>query len=103
MRASPNSRYDRRSGKSGGPIRGSQVMRQSQNRQAPVTIALGGVCLFSLGLAGCGREAGLNLAKSEARTDSVITERANDSIVRSKQELASPGGKSSSGGLAGAD
>jgi hypothetical protein len=69
-------------------------MRQSHIRQAPFAIALGGACLLGIGIAGCSRDAGLDLAKSEAKTDSIISERANDSIVRSKQELASADGKS---------
>lgn len=73
-------------------------MRQSHTRQAPIAIALGGACLFSIGIAGCSRDAGLDLAKDEAKTDSVITERANDAILRSKQELATSGGKSGAKG-----
>jgi hypothetical protein len=63
-------------------------------------MALGGACLFSIGFAGCGRDAGLDLAKDEARTDNVIAERASESILRSRQELASAGGKSVKGGVA---
>ena len=68
-------------------------MQKTHTRQTPIAIALGGACLFSIGIAGCSRNAGLDLAKDEAKTDSVITERANDAILRSKQELAGTTGK----------
>jgi len=68
-------------------------MWQSHKRQGPIAVAFGGACLFSLGFAGCAREPGLDLAKQDARTDSAITERANESILRSRKELASATGK----------
>ncbi len=63
-------------------------MRQSHNWRKPRALALGGACLVGLGVQGCARETGLDLAKQDARTDSAITERANEAILRSKQELA---------------
>ncbi len=72
-------------------------MSPSLKRQTPRTIAIGGACLVGLGLAGgCARENGLDiLARQDAKTDSAVAERANESILRSKQELAGAGGKKS--------
>lgn len=80
-------------------------MRQSHLRHTPTTLTLGGACLLGLGFAGCSRDNGLDLAKQDARTNSVVTERANESILRSKQELAgvTGDGKSSPNGLAESD
>ncbi|QDT52076.1 hypothetical protein Pan44_00840 [Caulifigura coniformis] len=69
-------------------------MWKSHKRQRPIAVAFGGACLFSLGFAGCAREPGLELANQDVRSDSAITERANESILRSRKELASASGSS---------
>ncbi|HVJ87002.1 MAG TPA: hypothetical protein VM452_15215, partial [Caulifigura sp.] len=71
-------------------------MSPTLKRQTPRTIAIGGACLVGLGLAGCARENGLDiLARQDAKTDGAVAERANESILRSKQELAGGTGKKS--------
>src|SRR6478672_4029945 len=69
-------------------------MSPSFKRQMPRAMAFGGICILGFGIAGCSRENGLDFTKHDARTDGAMTERANESILRSKQELAgTKGGK----------